>query len=288
MVIKNFLKRIDSKTLDSVYLMQDKRRVRRTQNLNLIPELPDRRGGKVAYGEWCHVVGIFQALIAVYAPSNESLTLLDIGCGTGLLAIATQPLLGPQGRYIGIDVSQRDINFCQQHYPAKWASFQHLDVANPTYAPNQSVEKVPWDIRDGSVDILTALSVWTHMNEADALFYFKEIDRVLKPGGRAILTFFVLDEAYRASLTHRKKQVSSYHNTYENRWIFDQVSSPSRQWYHRNGAAHPEDAIAITTEGIAMLLAGTSLVQIAAYCGNWKERPGLYFQDILVFERQNP
>jgi predicted SAM-dependent methyltransferase len=44
--------------------------------------------------------------------------------------------------------------------------------------------------------LVTALSVWTHLNEADARFYFKEISRVLKPDGKAIVTFFLLDEQY--------------------------------------------------------------------------------------------
>ncbi len=53
---------------------------------------------------------------------------------------------------------------------------------------------------------MIALSVWTHFNEEGVLFYFKEISHVLKPDGKAIVTFSLLDETYRNSLGIRLRQ----------------------------------------------------------------------------------
>ncbi len=43
------------------------------------------------------------------------------------------------------------------------------------------------------------------------LFYFSGIGRVLKPGSRAIVTFFLLDATYRAVLDDRTDRASRFH-----------------------------------------------------------------------------
>ncbi|HWD86708.1 MAG TPA: class I SAM-dependent methyltransferase [Mucilaginibacter sp.] len=259
----------------------------RTKNIRLIPDLKNRRGGKLAYGEWAHVIGIFQTIIYQTIDKKTGNDILDAGCGTGLLGIASEPFVTDAGTYTGIDVMTEDIRFCKEHYPFSNYHFIHLDVANPTYASMQASELKPWPIESKSQDLVTALSVWTHLSERDAQFYMKEVSRVLKPNGKAIITFFCLDEDYERSLPGRSNDKGRFHNTPQNEWIFDVNAYGSENWFATKWAVQPEDAIGVTRPGIDSILNDAGLKIDKYYPGNWKEKPGVFFQDIFVLEKAN-
>jgi len=271
--------------LDRAYLRLDRRRQRRTRSLRLVPDLAHRRGGKLGYGEWCWAIGLFQALIHAQLPHGRAPRILDVGCGTGLLAVASEPLLGAEGRYLGIDVSRRDVEFCRAHYPSPPFAFELLETRNAAYAPERAAERVGWGVADVSVDLVTALSVWTHLAEADALFYLAEVGRVLRPGGRALVTCFLLDAAARAGPPRVPRGASRFHATDPARWVFDVPAPGSGEWLHPAWARAPEDAIAFTEPALARMLAAAGLRELARHPGTWREAPGVYFQDVLVLAR---
>lgn len=276
---------IPEAVLDRLALDADKQNVRRTRNLRLIPYLQDRRGGKLAAIEWGHVIGIFQTLIYTQLSSRGNANILDVGCGTGLLAIASEPFVSTGGQYLGVDVSQRDVEFCKSHYTESWFKFKHLDIHNPVYAEGQAPQHTPWDVEDNSQDLVMALSVWTHLDERDAKFYFQEVNRVLKPYGKAIITFFLLDAFYETRLRNRSVDEARYNMTKTSEWIFDQPAYESENWFCPTWAQPPERAIGVSETGLAQLMAPTSLQLYVKYPGNWKEMPGMFFQDILVFSK---
>jgi SAM-dependent methyltransferase len=271
--------------IDRKFIKTDVSHVRRTKNIRLIPNLKNRRGGKLAYGEWAHVIGIFQTVIYQTLDKRSGNNILDIGCGTGLLGIASEPFVSGGGTYTGIDVMTEDINFCRRQYPFSNYHFIHLDVANPTYANAQSSQLKPWPIESGSQELVTALSVWTHLSEKDARFYMKEVSRVLKPKGKAIITFFCLDEEYERSLPERSDKPGRFHNTTQSEWIFNVDAYGSENWFTTRFAKQPEDAIGVTKQGIEYLLKDAGLKISKYYPGNWKEKPGVYFQDIFILEK---
>ncbi len=271
--------------LDSAYVSLDGERVKRTRNIQLIPEVDFRKGGKVSYAEWAHVIGIFQTLIYMHLDDKQSSTILDVGCGTGLLAIASQPFLNQSGKYIGIDVAKEDIEFCQAHYPESGFEFIHLDTENALYAPEQLSENQSWPVKSDSINCLTALSVWTHFREEDAEFYLKEVERVLKPGGKAIITFFLLDDLYYAGVEQRSDQAGKFHTSPQKRWVFDQQTYGSTRFFHPEWVDIPEQAIGLTQEGLNSIVQASGLSLVEQHNGNWKEAPGLYFQDTLVFQK---
>jgi len=271
-------------SLDALYLPLDREQILRTRNLRLIPVEPRRRGGKVSYAEWAHVVGVFQTLVGQQCGWRDDLQVLDIGCGSGLLAIACEPFIG-RGRYTGIDVSASQIEFCRGHYPADTCEFLHLDTVNPFYAPDQTPEPRPWPLPDAGFDMVTALSVWTHFREEDARFYLAELARVLRSGGRALITLFLLDEGYRHSLPRESGQVSRFHGTPVQRWVFDQAAYGSAGWRCPAWTEVPEQAIGVNPEAWNELLAACGLALLDIMPGNWKERPGAFFQDVLVIEK---
>ncbi len=287
-IIREELKRIGVNPyhfFDSLYLPLDRKNILRTRNIRLIPNEAARRGGKSSYAEWAHVIGIFQTLMFIHLQMKEGNKILDVGCGTGLLGIASEPFIGKGGKYTGIDVMKDDIVFCCGHYPSSNFEFIHFDVANPAYAPTQRDIKSKWPIESECFDLATALSVCTHLNEEDALFYFKEISRILKPQGKAIVTFFLLDETYRNSLEVRSNQKARFHMTLQNQWIFDQPAYGSNMWFHPKWTQVPEQAIGVTEAGVDRLIANSEMKLIERHQGNWKEVPGAFFQDVLIFQK---
>jgi SAM-dependent methyltransferase len=249
---------------------------------------PNRTGGKNSYAEWAHTIGIFQTLIYMHVDGKEGNRILDVGCGSGILAIASEPYIGAGGKYLGIDVAESEIDFCQKHYPDDKFEFASLRSANPFFSAAVEQGRAAWPVDAGSIDLVTALSVWTHLASEDAAFYVGEIARVLRPGGRAIITFFLLDDVYDRGLAARSDDPGRFHRTPQNRWVFDQPSYGSDLWFNPQWARVPEAAIGVREEGIRQLAEASGLDMIEKHHGNWKEVPGLYFQDVLVFEKRGP
>ena len=69
--------------------------------------------------------------------------------------------------------------------------------------------------------------------------------------GKAIVTYFLLDETYRKSLGTRSKKEGRFHRTLQNKWIFDQPAYGSSMWYCPKWARVPEAAIGVTETGLA-------------------------------------
>jgi len=273
------------KSLDKIYRSLDRSYVRRTKNIKKIPSERYREGGKYAYSEWAHVIGIFQAIIGDCLESSEP-RIVDIGCGTGLVAISVEPYIEGGGYYVGMDVDKERIDFCKSKYRKSRYSFKHLDIANTEYHPDAQKKRTKWPVESSSYDMCTALSVWTHLARKDAIFYFNEVERVLKKNGKFISTFFLLDESYQPS---RKKEEteSAFHNTRPDRWIFENKAYGEDDWWYPSWAENPERAAGVTKQGIEEMVKNTNMEVVEHKTGNWKETNGLYFQDILIFEKKN-
>jgi len=273
-------------TSDKIFLDFDKQKILRTSNLDTIPYLKNRKGGKISYAEWAHVIGLFQSLFYVTLNSLKGNKILDVGCGAGLLSMASEPFISDGGKYLGMDVLKPNIDFCNTNYKHPNMFFEHFDINNMKYASNQKDELIPWDLKNDSFDLVTALSVWTHLNEAHAIYYLKEVERVLKKGGKAIISFFYLDDKYFETLENRKDEKGKFHKTNQLRWVFEEKAYNSEHWFCPKWVKVPEDAIAIDKLGMDRLIENSSLKIDKYYSGNWKELPGFYFQDVIVFEKE--
>jgi len=278
------LKSLAYKSLDNMYRSLDRSYIRRTENIKNIPSERYREGGKYAYSEWAHVIGIFQAIIGDYLESSEP-RIVDVGCGTGLIAISVEPYIEGGGYYVGMDVDKERIDFCKSKYRKSRYSFKHLDIANTEYHPDAQKKRTKWPVESSSYDMCTALSVWTHLARKDAIFYFSEVERVLKKNGKFISTFFLLDESYQPT-KKKEKNESVYHNTRPGRWIFENKAYGENDWRYPSWAENPERATGVTKQGVKKLVNRTSMEIVEHKTGSWKETNGMYFQDILIFEKK--
>jgi SAM-dependent methyltransferase len=128
---------------------------------------------------------------------------LDVGCGFGRVA---RPLVGDLGTdhgaaYIGFDVDAVAVGWCQARYPDHF-HFVLADLFNPRWHPTGTgkASEYRFPAEDASVDVVAMTSVLTHLLEQEAGHYLDEIARVLRPGGRALLTLFVLDDGSREAM----------------------------------------------------------------------------------------
>jgi SAM-dependent methyltransferase len=107
--------------------------------------------------------------------------LLDFGCGCGRLARHLPAFTSAQ--IAGVDYNPRLVRWCAANLPGDY----HRNQLAP-----------PLDFSAGRFDVLYALSVFTHLRRATQEQWLVEIERVLAPGGAALITFH---DEYHAGLT---------------------------------------------------------------------------------------
>lgn len=133
---------------------------------------------------------------------------LDVGCGVGGLAELFRDQLDDDGRYEGFDVDAWSVAVATDRIGVvdDRFRFRHADVRNPKYNPGGSVAdagfRFPFD--DDRFDLVVLRSVFTHMLPDGVEHYLAEISRVLKPGGRAVISYFLYDEARLEELRERR------------------------------------------------------------------------------------
>jgi cyclopropane fatty-acyl-phospholipid synthase-like methyltransferase len=122
---------------------------------------------------------------------------LDVGCGTGSMAL---PLLDylTQGSYEGFDIVSSWIVWCQRHITRENSRFKFtfVDVYSKQYnsAGNLTSETLRFPYEREQFDCVMLMSIFTHMLPAAIHNYINELSRVMKPGAKAFITTFLLND----------------------------------------------------------------------------------------------
>lgn len=147
--------------------------------------------------EWFRWAEEWSVLLRAWGRLGRESRVFEIGCGQGRVAFPLRYVLSPVGRYTGFDIDRAKIQRLEQTFTPAHPNFRfhHADVRNTFYNPSGTIEpsRYVFPVEDGSQDLTCAASVFTHMVPANAARYFAETARALRPGGRAIFSFFLLD-----------------------------------------------------------------------------------------------
>lgn len=104
---------------------------------------------------------------------------LDVGCGTGTLALEVKPRVGATGRVAGIDPGTRQIARARSK-----ATRRHLPIDFQIGV----IEQLPFP--DQTFDVVFSTLMMHHLPAGLKRQGLGEIARVLKPGGRLIIADF--------------------------------------------------------------------------------------------------
>ncbi len=121
-------------------------------------------------------------------------SILDFGCGCGGTLMWVREL-APQAVLSGTDIDDEAIAWCRAHLP--WAAV----------GTNGALPPLPYP--DATFDLVYALSVFTHLDEAHQRQWLAELRRIIAPGGTCLVTLHGPDTA--TSLSSRDRQQLTGH-----------------------------------------------------------------------------
>lgn len=201
---------------------------------------------------------------------------LDVGCGVGRMAVPLSNYLNECGSYEGFDISADAINWCKENITRKYPNFEfhQADVYNKAYNPlgSLSASNYTFPFDDESFDFVFLTSVLTHMLPQDVENYLSEVARVLKNGGRSLITFFILNNISLKLVDAKKSSLDFKYNHGKYSVVYEDV---------------PESAVAYDELYIRGLYKKYGLVIIdPVYYGCWCNRKQfLSYQDIIIAKK---
>lgn len=216
--------------------------------------------------------------------------LLDVGCGFGKTAIALLRLIRPPGSYIGFDIQPKMVEFAN-------TLFKQLGVSDRFRAECYPMENTfyrggPRPVRaetfefpyeTNQFDCAVLHSVFTHMLSQAVANYVRNLARVVKPGGRILVSVFLLDNSPEAG-TGGEPWADS-----ERRGALQEMLSPIHRGRLRVlKPENPEYMVAYRLEYLTTIFEkfGCRLVGEPLW-GSWSGRSDSYcYQDYLLFQKK--
>ena len=200
---------------------------------------------------------------------------LELGCSHGRTAHGLTQYLRHGGSYHGIDIVREQIDEANARIlPGRPVfTFLHADIYNRHYNPSgqERAESYRFPFESRAFDVVYAASVFTHLLPAETENYLRETRRVLRPGGRALFSFILLDH-YRGSGTTTSPRYEL------------EFTLPDEPDVRVRDPKYPDDLIAYSIASLERMTAAADLVIVRILKGLWSGSPGLAVneQDLVL------
>lgn len=110
--------------------------------------------------------------------TEKPLHILDVGCGLGATTNTIKEKF-PNAKVTGINISERQVSFAREHYPA--CNFEVMDAAQLTFPEDH-------------FDLIISVEAVFHFQTREE--FLKEAYRILKPDGELIFTDILLHDSH--------------------------------------------------------------------------------------------
>lgn len=227
-------------------------------------------------GEFISMGSHLFSILKEYGGLKDTDVVLDVGCGCGRAAYPLAYYLKPSALYFGFDIIAGLINRAQvsvtPHFPN--FNFYWANVFNSAYNPLST--ELPGNFRfpygDNVFDFVLLTSVFTHMLSGDVKHYLDEIKRVLKPGGKCMLTAFLIDETAYYCIEENKNKIKFP-------YFYNDCLVGSLE--------QPESAVAYSESAFASWIIDRGFIYKAIYRGDWSGRTDftLSLQDFVLISK---
>jgi SAM-dependent methyltransferase len=141
---------------------------------DMMKAFPEDEAMSRAVGGNFDYFGVLERLVLEVAGLRPTSCVLDVGCGSGRLAVQLAPLRGLT--YKGTDIVPSLLEYAARR------------CARPDFT-FQLVDNFTFDDPDSSYDLVCFFSVVTHLLPEESFVYLSEAVRVLRPGGSVVLSF---------------------------------------------------------------------------------------------------
>jgi len=185
---------------------------------HLVDSYPIDEAMSRAVGGGYELFGNIEAALLKKVGLADGMRLVDMGCGSGRLASVLHAKM--RISYVGIDIVQKLLDYAKSKAPTfEFILHRGLSIPQP----------------DGSADMVSAFSLFTHLMHAESYAYLEECVRILKPGGKVVFSFLEFAEPahwgiFMDTLAATKQSTLPHLNTYIER-------SAINMWAHKLGLA---------------------------------------------------
>lgn len=234
--------------------------------------------GSPASGEKYYKQGQHQIrLMQNYINLNPGDSVLDIGSGVGRSAMVLTEILNGESRYEGFDVVKEGVDWCNQKIKKDFPNFNftYVPLFNDLYNEEKNdASQFIFPYEDSFFDKIFSFSVFTHMKLSEIEHYFSEINRVMKPDGLSLHTFFLYDD-------NDAEHISSLEN----------FNFPVDRGNYKLMSDKVESAnIAIHKDMLHLMADRAGLEIISIIDGFWKgekkDNSGNDYQDTVIFKNK--
>ncbi len=140
---------------------------------HLVATKPIDEAMSLAVGGLFNEIGEMERDLLKWAGLEHGMSVVDLGCGSGRLAHALGESFDLD--YVGIDIVQALLDYAATKSPSNYRFVLNRSLTIPC--------------KDASADFVTAFSVFTHLLHSESFLYMQDIKRVLKVGGKLVLSF---------------------------------------------------------------------------------------------------